>query len=178
MLVVVSLIGIVSAIAIPTLINAIDLMKLGQAAREVERELQTAKARAVGKSRPIRVRFNCPSAGQYRIVEVIGSPAAPAAGDSATDRCSETTYPFPAADADPVTRPNLDGPARRLESTVTFVASTTIEFWSDGTAHYDTGIGNPWPLIPVAGLNISVARKGITSTITVNGLGKVLLQTN
>jgi prepilin-type N-terminal cleavage/methylation domain-containing protein len=176
-LVVLSLIGIVSAIAVPSLTNAIDSMKLGQAVREVERELQTAKSRAVGKGRPIRVRFNCPAAGQYRVVELIGTPAAPAAADLAADRCSELTYPYPAADNNPVTRPNLDGPVRRLESSVTFTAMPTIEFWSDGTAHYDAGTGNPWPLIPVAGINVSVTRKGVTSTITVNGLGKVLLQT-
>ncbi len=78
-LIVVSLITIVSGIALPTLTAAADRMKLGQSAREVERELQTAKARAVGKGRPIRVRFNCPAMGEYRLVELIGTPAVPAA---------------------------------------------------------------------------------------------------
>ena len=177
-LIVVGLIGIVSGIAVPTLTAAADRMKLGQTAREVERELQTAKARAVGKRRPIRVRFNCPTIGEYRLVELIGTPAVPVAADSAADRCSEAAYPFPAPDLDAVTRPNLDGPLRRLEPTVTFAIAPTIEFWPDGTAHHDTGAGDPWPMIPVVGVNIRLAREGAISTITVNGLGKVLLQTN
>jgi prepilin-type N-terminal cleavage/methylation domain-containing protein len=174
MLVVVTLIGIISAIAIPTLINSINGMRLGQAAREVERELQLAKQRAVAKSRPIRIRFNCPAAGQYRIVEVIGSPSVPTAADGAANRCDPTAYPFP-PDSNPLTRPNHDGPVKRLDEQVSFTAAQTIEFWPDGTAHYDNGTGNPWALIPTAGIAVTVSRAGKTSRMTVNGLGKILL---
>ena len=69
MVVVIAVVGILSAIGIPTMMGGIERMRLGQSAREVERELQMAKSRAVAKGRPIRVRFNCPAAGQYRIVE-------------------------------------------------------------------------------------------------------------
>lgn len=176
MLVVVAIIGIVGAISIPSMMNAIDQMRLGQSARELEREMQMAKSRAVGKGRPIRMRFNCPVAGQYRFVELIGSPAAPAAADTGAGRCSDVTYPYPAGDNDPVTRPNLDGALRRIDSSVTIAASETVEFWPDGTARRDTGAGNPWPLIPVAGINIELTRNGKNSSITVNGLGKIKLQ--
>jgi prepilin-type N-terminal cleavage/methylation domain-containing protein len=175
-MVVVAIIGIVSGITIPSVIGAADRMRLGQATREVEREMQTAKSRAVSKSRPVRIRFNCPVVGQYRIVELIGSAAVPVAADTAANRCSDQVYPFPPADANPTTRPNLDGPLRRLDDTVTFVAFPSVEFWPDGTAHHDTGAGAPWPMIPVAGITISMTRKGVTNTITVNGLGKVQLQ--
>ncbi|MGQ0736276.1 MAG: pilus assembly FimT family protein [Acidobacteriota bacterium] len=176
LLMVASVIMIVSAIAFPTMLATMDRMRLGQATREVERELQTAKARSVAKGRPMRVRFNCPVAGQYRAVELIGSPSAPVAADTAADRCSATTYPYPASDRDPLTRPNLDGPLRRLDESVTFSASETIEFWPDGTARRNDGTGNPWPLIPVNGISIQLSRNSVTSTITVNGLGKVQLQ--
>ncbi|MGH9173513.1 MAG: pilus assembly FimT family protein [Vicinamibacterales bacterium] len=175
-LVVITIIGTVSAIGVPSMLGAIDRMRLGQSVREVERELQIARSRAVAKGRPMRVRFNCPSAGQYRIVEVIGSPAAPTAADSAGNRCDETAFPYPAADRNPTTRPNLDGPIKRLDGSVTFTAMQTIEFWPDGTAHASTGAGSPWPLIPVAGVTISLARAGVTSAVTVNGLGKIQLQ--
>jgi Tfp pilus assembly protein FimT len=176
LIVVIALIGIVSAIAIPSMTSAMERMKLGQSAREVERELQTAKMRAVGKGRVIRVRFNCPGPGQYRITELIGTTAAPVAADIAANRCSETVYPYPAGDNNPTTRPNLDGPIRRIDSSVTFAASETIEFWTDGTAHRDGGGGGVWPLIPVAGVNIVLAKGNATSTISVNGLGKIQLQ--
>jgi prepilin-type N-terminal cleavage/methylation domain-containing protein len=176
MLVVVTVIGTVSAIAVPSMMGAIDRMRLGQTAREVERELQIAKSRAVAKGRPIRVRFNCPATGEYRIVELIGSATVPAAADLAANRCSETNYPYPAADRNPTTRPNLDGPIKRLDRSVTFATAQTIEFWPDGTAHAASGAGTPWPLIPVAGITVSLARSGVTSAITINGLGKIHLQ--
>lgn len=175
MLVVVALIGIISAIAVPTMLGSLGRMKLGQAARDVEREMQIAKQRAVSSVRPIRVRFNCPEAGQFRMVELIGSPSAPATADAATNRCDPLAYPYP-ADTNPITRPNHDGPVRYLDREVTFGATQTIEFWPDGTAHYDNGTGNPWALVPTTGIAITLVRDGKTSTITVNGLGKIQLQ--
>ena len=176
MLVVVAIMGIVAGIAIPSMTSSIDRMRLGQSTREVERELQTAKQRAVGKGRVIRVRFNCPVAGQYRIVELIGSPAAPAVADTAANRCNEVAYPFPAADNNPMTRPNLDGPVRRLDSSVTFGTVQTIEFRPNGTAHYDDGSVGEWPLVPVAGVTVNLARQGRTAAIRVNGLGRITVE--
>src|SRR5262245_28803626 len=176
MMAVMSVIAIISAIAIPSMLAARDRIRLGQAAREVEREIQTAKSRAVAKSRAMRVRFNCPAAGEYRAVELIGTPAVPVAADSAANRCSTDLYPYPPTDLDPNTHPNLHGPLRTLDSTVAFTVSQTIEFRSDGTAYHDPGGGGAFELIPVTGVNIRVARDGLTRTITVNGLGKVQLQ--
>lgn len=175
MLVVTTVIGILCAITVPTLINSINAMRLGQASRELERAMQIAKQRAVAKVRPIRIRFNCPVAGQYRIVELIGSPSAPVAADTAANRCDPVAYPFP-PDNNPLTRPNHDGAVERMDPEVTITAAQTIEFWPDGTAHYDNGTGNPWALIPTAGIAITTARAGKTSRITVNGLGKILLE--
>ena len=174
-MVAVAIIGIVSAIAVPSITSAIDSTRLAQSTREVERELQIAKARAVGKGRAIRMRFNCPAAGMYRITEVIGTVSSPAAADSAMNRCDEAMYRFPANDVDPLTLPNLDGPLRRLPTSVTFGAAQTLEFWPDGTAHYDSG-ASPWQMLPVAGVTITLTRKGVTSTIRVNGLGKIQVQ--
>ena len=173
-LVVVTLIGIIMAMTIPTVIGSLEAVRLGQATREVERELQTAKSRAVTKGRAMRVRFNCPNAGEYRVTELIGTVTVPAAADSAANRCDPAIYPFPSLDNEPLTLPNLDGPVRMLPVSVSFGATETVEFWPDGTAHYVGGVaGSPWPLIPTAGINITLTRDGATSTITVNGLGKI-----
>src|SRR5262245_63682537 len=104
---VMAIIGVISAIGIPSMLSARDRIRLGQAAREVEREIQTAKSRAVAKSRAMRVRFNCPAAGEYRAVELIGTPAVPVAADSAANRCSTALSPYPSTDLDPTTYPNL-----------------------------------------------------------------------
>jgi len=175
MLAVVTILGTMAAIALPSMLGAMERVRLGQAAREVERELQSAKARAVVKGRAMRVRFDCPADGAYRTVELIGTTSEPVAADSATDRCSASDYPYPAPDEDPVTLPNLDGPLRRLDPSVSFSAAQTIEFRANGTAFYDAG-GGDFDLIPVAGISITLLRNSVTSTITVNGLGKVALQ--
>jgi prepilin-type N-terminal cleavage/methylation domain-containing protein len=178
MLVVTSLMGILMAITVPNLLASIDAVRLGQATRSVERELQKAKMLAVGKGRAFRVRFNCPGPGQYRITELIGTVSTPVAADTAGNRCNAAAFPFPAADNDPVTIPNHDGPVQLLDSSVAFDLAQTIEFWPDGTAHYAAGGAvSPWPMIPVAGVQVRLVRNGITSTISVNGLGKIQLQT-
>jgi type II secretory pathway pseudopilin PulG len=177
MLVVIMVLGILFAMTVPTMVSTLDSLRLGQAAREVEREIHMAKSRAVSKARAIRIRFNCPMAGQYRITELIGTPSVPVAADTAANRCNELVYPFPAPDNNPVTLPNLDGPVRYLPEDISFVAPQTIEFWPDGTAHYSTGATLPWTLVPVTGINIAVIDddNGKTATISVNGLGKILL---
>ena len=175
LLMVVALVGIVSVIGMPLLGQIAGSIELGEAARQVERELQSARMAAVAANQPVRVMFNCPVAGQYRLVELIGTPAVPAAADGVVGRCSSTTYPFPAPDNNPITRPNTDGPLRTLKSTVTFTTVTTIEFWPDGTAHTNSGLVNPWPPIASPGTSIVLTRSGKTRSILVNGIGKIQL---
>ena len=175
LLVTTALIVIVSAMAVPLMTNASDAIKLSQATRQVERELQTARLKAVSVNQPMRIRFDCPAAKQYRMVELVGTPSVPAATDSAANRCSLANFPYPAADKDMLTRPNNDGPLRQIEASVSFQQSTTIEFWPDGSAHSNTGGVNPWPTIASPGTNIILVRNGKTRTVLVNGVGKVQL---
>ena len=175
MLMITTVFAIIAGIGTPLFNDITDSIKLGEAARQVERELQTARLTAVSANQPLRVRFNCNATGEYRMVELIGTPSVPAAGDGATNRCSPTVYPFPAADRNPLTRPNNDGPLRYLPDQTTFTTSATIEFWPDGTAHMASGTINPWPSIASTGTNIVLTRKGKTKTILVNGIGKVQL---
>ena len=114
LLLVCALVGIISVIGVPLLGQISGSIELGEAARQVERELQSARMAAVSANQPMRVMFNCPATGNYRLVELLGTPAAPAAADGTVGRCSTTTYPFPAPDNNPITRPNNDGPLRSL----------------------------------------------------------------
>lgn len=175
-LVTIMVLGIIFAMTVPTMVASLDRLKLGQAVREVEREIHMAKSRAVSKGRVMRMRFNCPAAGQYRITELIGTASVPAAADTAANRCDPVAYPNTPPDTNPFTLPNLDGPLRFLPTDVTFAATQTIEFWPDGTARQESGTTLPWPLIPTTGISITLARGSDTSTITVNGLGKIALQ--
>lgn len=177
LLMTVTVIAIVAGIAVPLLQNVADSIKLGESTREVERELQTARLLAVSSNQPMRLRFDCPAAGSYRIVELVGTPSIPAAADTAAARCALASYPYPGdADRNPLTRPNHDGPVRYLDPKVSFTVSQTIEFWPDGTAHTNTGGVNPWPGIAAAGTTITLTKSGKTKNIVVNGVGKVQIQ--
>ena len=175
LLMVVALVGILSVIGVPLLGQISGTIELGEATRQVERELQSARMTAVSANQPMRVMFNCPVTGQYRMVELIGTPGVPAAADGVIGRCSTTTYPFPAPDNNPITRPNNDGALKTLSSQVTFTTVTTIEFWPDGTAHTNTGGTNPWPPIAAPGYSIVLTRGTKTKSILVNGVGKIQL---
>jgi hypothetical protein len=175
MLLAVAVLGILSAMAVALAQNVTEGMRLGQGAREVERELQTARLKAVTSNRPIRVRFNCPVGGQYRMVELIGTPSVAAAADSSADRCKQTSYPYP-PDVDPVTLPNHDGPVRSLHPKLTFGAAKTLEFWPDGSVHEDNGTPDKWPVLTGTGTAITIVKGATTKSITVNGLGKIQIQ--
>ena len=178
MLATVALIATLAAVATPQMIDGVDNMRLGMTIRDVERELQFARLKSVSTNRPMRIRFNCPVAGQFRVVELIGTPRNPLAADGAANRCDEAVYPYrpTGADNNRLTRPNNDGALRRLQPQATFTAFPTLEFWPDGSVHADAGVGNPWPPLTAAGATITVSRKGKTRNITVNALGKIQLQ--
>lgn len=177
LLLTVALIGIVAAMAVPLMTNAVDAIKLGESTREVEREMQTARLMAVSSNQPIRVRFDCPAAGNYRMTELIGTPSSPASADAAANRCSLANYPYPGdTDKNPLTRPNKDGPLRYLDPKVSFSSTTTIEFWPDGSAHTNTGGTNPWPPIAGTGFSVSLQKGTKTKSILVNGVGKIQVQ--
>ena len=176
-MVTITVMAIIMAGALPALINVADGMKLGQGQRDVYQEMQTARLIAVASNRPMRIRFNCPVAGQYRLTELIGSPSTPDLNDSANDRCSDVKWKFPANDTDPTSRPNHDGPVKLLPTNVAFGAASTLEFWPDGTVHKQVGAENPWTQVPVDanGTAVTVVRGTLVKTITVNGLGKIQL---
>ena len=97
--------GVLAAVAAPSIDGAMRRYRMNTATRTITTEIRAARFIAVAKNRTMRVRFNCPGPGQFRVIEVTGN----AAIDSAADRCSETAYPYP--DQNPAVAPNADGPA-------------------------------------------------------------------
>jgi Tfp pilus assembly protein FimT len=174
-----AVIATVSAIAVPQVIDAVGSMRLGMSLRDVERELQFARLKAVSTSRTMRVRFDCPSAGKFRVVELIGTSASPDANDAdaVSGRCSETTYPYKPTGADQsrLTRPNNDGAIRTLYSGATFTAQQTLEFWPNGTAHTACQAACDTSGTQINTVTLTVSRNSKTKNITVNGLGKILM---
>jgi prepilin-type N-terminal cleavage/methylation domain-containing protein len=165
-----ALFTILAGMAVPGLTNVNDGIRLGNSARAIERDLQAARLKAVSANRPMRVKFNCPTAGTFRILEVVGS-----AVDTAADRCNATKYPYPAADNNPLSVPNHDGPVQRLDLNVSFGAIPTLEFQPDGSVLQVDGVGATSPL-PAGGSAITVTKQTKVMVITVNSLGKIQLQ--
>ena len=176
LLVVTAIFAIMSAVAMPRLAGALENYRLGMAVRDVERELQAARVSAVTANRTVRVLFNCPVAGQFRRVEVLGEPGLPDGRDDLASRCNPATFPYPAQDDNPLTRPNLDGPLRYLAQGITFGGSSGFEFRPDGTTRSDAFGGSiTWADIPVGGITATLTKNTKTRSIAVNGMGRVFI---
>ena len=167
LMMVVAMIGILAAIALPVMKDMTASIKLNEASRLVEREMQDARLKAVSSNRVIRVRMNCPSTGYIRSVEVLGTTA-----DDAGDRCLTTAYPFPPPDNDIMTRPNFDGPVRTLANGAT-VTNEILQFSPDGTA---SNVISGVPTTITTPVTVTISRDGKSKTVTVNNAGKIQLQ--
>lgn len=176
MVIVVVLIMTVTAMALPVMQNFNGAIALGSAQRTIASELQQARMKSVTSSRVMRVRFNCPAPNRLRMVELIGTSSIPAPQDSAANRCDPAVYPFPAADTNPVTFPNQDGPVRILDSSVSLGAVQTIEFRPTGMAYSVNADGTA--IVPLAGngVTLTVTKGNKSKTITVNALGRIHAQ--
>lgn len=166
LLMVIAMAATLLSIGVPVLQDVSESTKLSAAAREVERELQGARLKAVSVNRTLRVRLNCPAAGVLRTVEVLATAA-----DNASNRCDATAYPFPAADQDVTTVPNFDGPLRFLSAGTT-VSTAVLEFRPNGTAY--TVVSNT-PQTIANEVTITVTRKDKSRTVKVNRAGKIQL---
>lgn len=167
MLLVVTMIAVLAVVGLPVMKDLSASIKLSEASRLVEREMQDARLKAVNSNRVIRVRMNCPTTGYIRSVEVLGTAA-----DTATNRCMTSAYPFPPADNDIGTRPNFDGPVRVLPLGAA-VSNQILQFSPDGTAAevisgVVTAIATP--------VTVTISRDGKSKTVTVNNAGKIQLQ--
>lgn len=172
-----AIVATVGAVAIPQIKKSMDGQQLGIDVRNVEREMQLARLDAVKANQPIRLRFNCPEVGMYRRVELMGTVNAPASGNDAPSAAhNRCLYPFPAADQNPLTRPNNDGPILRLNSQVAFLQVQTLEFWPNGSVHVDSGSTSMWPVIGSTPVTLKLNKGTNVKMIQVNGLGKIQIQ--
>lgn len=145
--------AVLVAIAIPVVSAGMQQASINSAVRNVAAEIRNARYAAVAKNRTLVLRFNCPGAGQFRLVEFTGDPTI----DAAADRCSATSFPFP--DPTPGTLPDADGAVMRLDSGIAFGTVGNLTF-------------DPTGRIP-AQTSIEVTNGSQTRTITVAPGGRV-----
>jgi len=147
--------------AIPSIITARERMELSGATHDIASAVQTARMRAVSTGVTMRIRFNCPAAGQYRIVEVVGTSGI----DGATNRCDPAVYPYP--DLDAANRPNNDGPVQVLRGGTTFSQVVNLDIAPSGRITPASGS------MPVS---IVITKGNATQTVTLSAAGRVAFQ--
>lgn len=86
LLVVMALIAILSAVAIPVVIESSARNAVWTASEQIGSQIRQARLKAISRNRSFRVRFDCPEVGQFRVLVVTGD----ATIDAAADRCSQT----------------------------------------------------------------------------------------
>ena len=89
LLVVLALIGVISAIAIPGLQESTRRNAVWSASELIGSQIRQARLKAISRNKSFQVRFDCPSVGQFRVLELTGNTTI----DNATNRCSsQFTY--------------------------------------------------------------------------------------
>lgn len=156
----------IMGMAVPVLTDVSATIKLNEAARMIERELQDARLKAVSANRSLRVRINCPAVGFVRTVEVLNTAA-----DSATNRCLQSAYPFP-ADDNIMTRPNFDSPVRTIPNGAT-VGTAAYQFQPDGTVF--SVVSNVATRM-AAEETVTITRANRSRLVRVNSAGKIRLE--
>ena len=160
----------VSAIAAPAFSSFRESQRARNAARLVERELQTARLKAVTASRALRVRFDCPVPGQFRVLEVTGV----ATTDDSASRCDPLAFPFPGPNDSLRATPSLDSPVFHLPDDTTVTgAIRQFEFDPRGQVFAVSGTGDATAL--GADATLTITRHGWTNTVTINALGRIKL---
>ena len=167
LLIVVAVAGVLVGVSVPPVSSAMQRYALNTARQTVAAEIRLARFRAVSTNRTVRIRFNCPGPAQLRIVEVVDDPAV----DAASDRCSESSFPFP--DNDPSAAPNVDGRIVWLPRGAQFGAIQDLEFTPRGRATPLSGCPNCATATPPAA--VSLTNGSDTQTIAISASGRVEL---
>ena len=73
MLVVVGLVAVLGAAALPVMFDANNRNAVWTASEQIGSQVRQARLKAITRNTPFQVRFNCPAVGQYRVLVVDGN---------------------------------------------------------------------------------------------------------
>jgi Tfp pilus assembly protein FimT len=160
-----------AAIVGPSFSNLLEANRASVAARQVERQMQTARLKAVSSARAMRVRLNCPAAGQLRVLEVTGI----ATTDTAANRCDPAAFPSPGPRDTLRSTPSLDSPVIYLPDQVAITGTVQqFEFDPRGNAYSVDAVGMTTAL--AGDVVLTIARKGWTHTVRINAVGRITFE--
>lgn len=89
MIVVVALIATLGAVALPVLTESTNRNSVWTASEQIGSQIRQARLKAITRNQNFRVAFDCPGAGQYRVLAVQDNPVI----DDDPDRCNQS-YEF------------------------------------------------------------------------------------
>jgi type II secretion system protein H len=157
--------AIVAAIAVPTVASMLERYALNNVAQQLAATVRSARYTAVSKNKWVRVRFDCPAANQYRMIEFVANSTV----DEAADRCALSAYPYP--DANTAMVPDVDGPVVVLPTGITLGTTTDIQIDPQGRMQPLTGC--PTCVAGSGTASIGVESQALTQTLTVDRTGRV-----
>ena len=70
LMIAVGIAGILAAVAVPVFIESSARNQIWTASETIGSQIRQARLKAISKNRSFQVRFNCPAAGQYRVLVV------------------------------------------------------------------------------------------------------------
>lgn len=138
LMVIVFVLAIMAAIAIPSFMALLPGMRLNGAAREVMTDLMDARMNAVKQNNEFKVFFNSPSANQYQILDDDDDDGNADTGEDVTTKNIQTAYydVTLSATANPIFHPR--GNANGATITVTNSAGTkTVRVATTGRVKID-----------------------------------------
>jgi len=147
-LVVMGLIGVASAMAVPVFIESNARNRLWTASEQIGGAIRQTRLKAISQNTSYRVAFDCPSTGNVRTLILTGDPAV----DDDDDRCGQT----------------LDGDSAAIEMplSVTYDHGSATALQVSGRGIY-TALGASIPL------TISVQYGSATRTLAVSATGQI-----
>ena len=167
LLIVVPTVGIVSGVSVPSLTGTMHRYALNGAHQSVAADIRLAHFTPLSTSRAMRVQFDRPGPGQFRVVEVVRLQRI----DSAANRWSEATYPFP--DQQPGVQPDADGQVILLPQGKQFGSLQDLEITPRGRVTPLTGCPGCAPMAAPAA--ISLTNDYGTQTTSVSASARVEL---
>jgi type IV fimbrial biogenesis protein FimT len=120
MMIIIAIIGILSAIAIPSFMSMLPGMRLNGAARMVMGDLMAARMNAVKQNNEFRVFFNTPSANQYQVLDDDDNDGVADTGEAITTKNIQTEY-------HDVTMSSTNNPIFYPRGTATNLATITLQ---------------------------------------------------
>ena len=148
MLIVVGLIGIMTAIAVPVFMESNARSNLWTGSELIGATIRQARMKAISQNTSYRVVFNCPSANELRSLIVTGDPMV----DDAVDRCDQTV--------------DGDSGAIEMPTSITYTPGTATRLEINGRGNF-TAVGDAIPLV------INVNYGSTLRTLTVSATGQI-----